>query len=187
MYNLSYINYHSLNKDRRKIWNLYIRAFPFEERCPFPIIRRKAKEGKGEFFGIYDNDVFVGLIYNIVYKDLVYIYYLAITEELRNKGYGTKILTDVKKMYEGKRIILMAETLDPNADNYIQRVNRSKFYSKNGFEYQGYTIMEWGVVYDMLGAIPTTSKKEEFKEIIKYYFGEFFYDNIYIRHSDIEK
>ena len=75
MYNLNYINYHSLNKDRRKIWNIYIRAFPFEERCPFPIIRRKAKEGKGEFFGIYDNDVFVGLIYNIVYKDLVYIYY----------------------------------------------------------------------------------------------------------------
>ena len=90
-------------------------------------------------------------------------------------------------MYEGKRIILMAETLDPNADNYIQRINRSKFYSKNGFEYQGYTIMEWGVVYDMLGAIPTTSKKEEFKGIIKYYFGDFFYDNIYIKHTDIEK
>ena len=30
-------------------------------------------------------------------------------------------------------------------------------------------------------------KKEEFKEIIKYYFGEFFYENIYIYHTDIEK
>ena len=40
--------------------------------------------------------------------------------------------------------------------------------------------MEWGVVYDMLGTAPTTFKKEEFKGIIKYYFGDFFYNNIYI-------
>lgn len=187
MNELKYINYHELKKGKRKIWDLYIRAFPFEERCPFPIIRKKAKEGKGQFFGIFENETFVGLIYNIVYKDLVYIYYLAIEEVMRHKGYGSKILTDVKKMYEGKRIILMAETLDPNASNYQERINRSKFYKKNSFVFQGYTIMEWGVVYDMLGAIPTTSKKEEFKEIIKYYFGEFFYENIYIYHTDIEK
>ena len=81
----------------------------------------------------------------------------------------------------------MAETLDPKASNYQERINRNKFYSKNGFVYQGYTIMEWGVVYDMLGASPTTSKKEEFKGIIKYYFGDFFYNNIYIYHTDIEK
>ena len=186
MYELNYINYHEIKKGKRKIWDLYIRAFPFEERCPFPIIRKKAKEGKGEFFGIFDEDNFVGLIYNIVYKDLVYIYYLAITETLRHQGYGTKILNDIKKMYKDKRIILMAETVDPSASNYQERVNRSKFYAKNSFVFQGYTIMEWGVNYDMLGAIPTTSRKEEFKEIIKYYFGDFFYDNIYINHTDIE-
>lgn len=186
MYELNYINYHEIKNGKRKIWDLYIRAFPFEERCPFPIIRQKAKEGKGQFFGIFDKEEFVGLIYNIVYKDLVYIYYLAITEELRHKGYGSRILTDIKKMYKDKRIILMAETVDPNASNYIERVNRSKFYAKNSFVYQGYTIMEWGVVYDMLGVVPTTSKKEEFKEIIKYYFGDFFYYNIYTKHTDIE-
>jgi GNAT superfamily N-acetyltransferase len=187
MGNLSYINYHLLKKGKRKIWDLYIRAFPIEERCPFPVIRKKAEQGKGEFFGIFEKNIFVGLIYNIVYKDIVYIYYLAITDELRNKGYGTKVLTDVKNIYKNKRIILMAETLDQNASNYQERINRNKFYSKNGFEYQGYTIMEWGVVYDMLGLKPTTSKKEEFKDVIKYYFGEFFYNNIYVNHSDIER
>ena len=27
----------------------------------------------------------------------------------------------------------MAETLDPSSDNYLERINRNKFYQKNGF------------------------------------------------------
>ena len=79
-------------------------------------------------------------MYSIVFGDLVYIYYLAIEYGQRQNGYGSKLLSDMKEMYINKRIILMAETLDPTSDNYIERVNRNKFYKKNGFYYQGYTI-----------------------------------------------
>lgn len=186
MPNLIYKNYYSLKKDKNKVKSLYINAFPLEERCPFLILLSKVRKEKGEFFAIYDKEEYIGLIYNIVYKDIVYIYYLAIDDGKRNKGYGSKVLNDVKTMYKGKRVILMAETLDEKASNYEERINRNKFYSKNGFLYQGYTIMEFGVVYDMLGLETTPVLKIEFKELIKNYFGEFSYNKIYKRNTDIE-
>lgn len=185
--NLKYIDYYKLNKDKKKTKQLYFDSFPEEERCPFMVLLSKVRKNKGEFFAIYEEDKYIGLIYNIVYKELVYIYYLAIAKELRNKGYGTKVLDDMKNIYKDKKIILMAETLDPDAENYNQRRKRSRFYSKNGFVKQGYVIEEFEVSYDMLGYSSTKVLKEEFKELIKNYFGEWCYNKIYTKNSNIEE
>ena len=187
MIKLKYISYHLIKDDKKKVKKLYVDAFPIEERCPLNILLKHTKDKRGEFLAIYDQEKFIGLIYNIVYKDIVYIYYLAIEEKFRHQGYGTKVLNDIKVMYANKRIILMAETLDEKADNYQERVNRNKFYSKNGFVYQGYTVMEFEVVYDMLGYSNKKVSKKEFKELIKYYFGLISYLFIYKRNTDIEK
>ena len=185
--NLKYVDYYKLKKDKKKVKELYIDSFPEEERCPFLILLSKVRKNKGEFYAFYDEDNYVGLIYNIVYKDLVYIYYLAIDKESRNKGYGTRVLTDMKEMYKDKKIILMAETLDPDAENYAQRKNRNKFYLKNGFVNQGYIIEEFGVAYDMLGCSSTKVLKAEFKELIRNYFGNWFFNKIYVKNSNIEE
>ena len=185
---LKYINYYSKECDKRKIKKLYYSAFPKNERCPYSILKSRVRKKRGEFFAIYEVDTFIGLIYNITHKDMVYIYYFAIEESSRNKGYGSKILTDIKEMYKDKRITLMAETLDANANNFQERINRNKFYSKNGFYNLGYTIRELDVVYDMLGTDKSNIvKKEEFKELIKFYFGNFFYNRVYKKISDIEE
>ena len=134
MPNLIYKDYYSLNKkDKKKVKELYYSAFPEEERCPYLILLSKVRMNKADFFVVYEQEVFIGLVYNIVFGDLVYIYYLAIEESQRQKGYGSKLLSDMKEMYLDKKIILMAETLDPNSDNYLERINRNKFYQKNGF------------------------------------------------------
>lgn len=188
MLNLMYKDYYSLSKkDKKRVKDLYYSAFPEEERCPYIILLSKVRKNKADFFAVYNQDVFVGLVYSIVFGDLVYIYYLAIEYGQRQNGYGSKLLSDMKEMYINKRIILMAETLDPTSDNYIERVNRNKFYKKNGFYYQGYTIYEFGVTYDMLGCSSTIVKKEDFRELIKNYFGKLAYNNVYVKHSDIEK
>lgn len=183
---LKYINYYSKECEKRKVKRLYYSAFPKVERCPYSILKSRVKKGKGEFYSIYEESTFVGLIYNIVYSDIVYIYYFALEESLRHKGYGSNILNDIKLMYKDKRIILMAESIDESASNYQERVNRGKFYSKNGFAYQGYTVSELGVSYDMLGCSNSVSKAE-FKELIKQYFGDFFYNKVYVKISDIEE
>ena len=51
--------------------------------------------------------------------------------------------------------------------------------------YLGYTIREIDVVYDMLGSNKKV-EKEEFKNLIHNYFGEFFYNKVYKKISDIE-
>lgn len=183
---LKYINYYSKECEKRKVKKLYYSAFPKVERCPYSILKSRVKQGKGEFLSIYEENNFVGLIYNIVYLDIVYIYYFAIDEHLRNKGYGSKILDDIKLMYKDKRIILMAESIDENASNYQERVNRGMFYLKNGFYHQGYTISEFDVCYDMLGCSNVVSKTE-FRELIKNYFGDFFYNKVYVKISDIKE
>lgn len=187
MLNFNYTAYYSLKEDMEKVNELYIDAFPIEERCPLSILLKHTRNKRGEFLAIYHHNKFIGLIYNIVYKDIVYIYYLAIEEKFRHQGYGTKVLNDIKEMYKNKRIILMAETLDQKADNYQERVNRNNFYHKNGFVYQGYTVMEFGVVYDMLGYSKNVVSKQEFKQLIKHYFGLISYLFIYKRNTDIEK
>ena len=187
MFNLNYIEYSLLEKDKIKVESLYNKAFPVEERCPHSILITKSKKKKGQYLVIYDHNLFVGFIYVITFKDIVYIYYFAIEEDLRGKGYGTKVLTDIKKMFTNQRLILMAETLDSSANNYQERLMRNEFYKKNGFIYLGYTIMEFTVTYDMLGLESAPVSKLEYKELICYYFGKSFYNFIYRKNTDIEK
>lgn len=184
---LEYVNFYSKKCEKKKVERLYYDAFPENERCPFSILKSRVKNKRGEFFAIYEENNFIGLIYNIIYLDIVYIYYFAIEESLRHQGYGSNILEDIKEIYKDKRIILMAETLDPSSNNYLERVNRNKFYLKNNFFFQDYTIREIDVVYDMLGTCDNKVAKNEFKELIKYFFGKFFYKNVYVKISDIEE
>ena len=77
MLNLIYKDYYSLNKkDKKKVKELYYSAFPEEERCPYLILLSKVRMNKADFFVVYEQEVFIGLVYNIVFGDLVYIYYL---------------------------------------------------------------------------------------------------------------
>lgn len=179
------VDYFNKKFKKRISKKLYFSAFPENERVPYSILISRMKKNKGEYYNIYEEEKYIGLIYNIVYKDIVYIYYFAIVEELRHCGYGSKILSLIKEKYKDKKICLMAETLDDKASNYLERVNRNKFYSKNGFMYLGYTIREIDVVYDMLGTNKKV-EKEEFKNLIHNYFGEFSYNKVYKKISDIE-
>lgn len=82
---------------------------------------------------VYDDDIFVGLTIYFESAKTVYLAYLAIDPSLRGKGYGSKVLQMLEQMYPDKQIVLDIEPLDPQADNYHQRVSRLKFYQRNGW------------------------------------------------------
>ena len=69
-------------------------------------------------------------------------------------------------------------------DAYLSAI---PFYLKNGFVNQGYIIEEFGVAYDMLGCSSTKVLKAEFKELIRDYFGNWFFNKIYVKNSNIEE
>ena len=157
-------------KVQKKIKKLYLTAFPAEERVPFFLIMSKTRRGKGEMLAAYDGEEFVGFAYMVCYKDLAYIFYFAVEESNRGKGYGGKILKAVKEKYSGSRIFLAREQLDESAGNYAQRVRRHNFYLNNGFTDLPCQIKEASVIYDVMG-IGGTVSAEEYEALVTPWAG----------------
>lgn len=174
MINLKFLDIKNNREYNKKVKKLYNSAFPKEERIPILLLKLLARKNKAKFYGIYDNKKFVGLVYNVYYKDIIFIYYLAIDKESRGQGYGSKVLEFIKQKYSQYRIILSIEPVDKNANNYEQRIKRKEFYTKNGFRDANYTIKERNIIYDMLYCNKKVTL-QEFQELIKNYFGKILY------------
>lgn len=177
---IKFLNLKENKKYEKQIKKLFIKAFPKEERAPYIILKMLAKKEKANFCVIEDDEKFVGLIYNIFYKDIVYVFFFAIDDSLRGQGYGSIVLKELQNKYTKKRIILMIEEIDEKSDNYKERVKRKEFYEKNGFKDFNYKIKEMGVIYQMLGCSEKVSK-EEYLELMKNYFGKFLFKMVYER------
>lgn len=171
---LKFINIFKRPKMTTKIKALYKNSFPKDERAPFFFLKAKAKKNLADFYGVYDDTLFVGLVYEVYYNDIVYVFYLAINPHLRGKGYGSGVLNKIKQRNKGKRIILNIEILDKNSDNYDERVKRKEFYLKNGFKETQLKTKEGNVVYEML-CYGGKLNHSEYAELIKNYMGVFLY------------
>ena len=136
--------------DYRSIKKLYISAFPRDERAPFFMLKKRAFQGKAEMLAAEENGEFIGFAYAITYRDMVYVFYLAVAKGKRGQGYGGKILGLLKKHFEGKALFLAREQLDDKAENIRERINRRNFYLANGFKDLPYRIREATVIYDLM-------------------------------------
>ena len=134
-----------------KMRSLYLRAFPAEERTPWFILKRRAKQGRAEALEATDGGEFVGMAYVVTFEDMAYLFYLAVEEEKRGRGTGGQILSALRERFPGKRIFLAREQLDKSAGNYPERESRHRFYLSNGFEDWGIQIKEGAVTYDVMG------------------------------------
>lgn len=137
---LSYNNYFNY---KNKIEDLYLNAFPKNERFPFWILEECSKENNSELLAITDNNIFVGMTYIVNCDDSYYLMYLAVKESLRNKKYGSTILKDLKEKYK----ILFLSIEEPV--NEISK-KREKFYINNGFYNTDTLYKDNGVIYEIL-------------------------------------
>jgi GNAT superfamily N-acetyltransferase len=162
---------------KKKIKNskkLYLTAFPKYERLPYGVLKFLTLLNGVDFLEFYDGETFCGFTYNVVTNYTVFIYYLAVDDNLRGKGYGSQILTAIKNLYPTKTVTLNIEPLDEKAENYSQRIKRFAFYTKNGFYDSGYTVYEVGggftVLYtktNVIGGETFTFNPNEFKKVFK--------------------
>ena len=140
--------------DRSLIRKLYLEAFPKEERIPWPIMQALTVFPDTQVTAYYDGDLFCGFTFSAYYENTLFILFLAVAEHLRGKGYGSKILEHLKQKDPKVTILLNVELLDPQADNYPQRLQRMAFYQKNGFYDTGYDIDEVGGTFRVLATTP---------------------------------
>lgn len=166
-------------KYKNQIKHLYRTAFPKEERAPLFFLFRKTKQKNNSFYAVMDNEEFVGLVYTIENEKMVYVFFFAIEEEKRGKGYGTKVLSLIKEMYPDRMVTLEIEdTADKSADNYEQRINRLGFYRRNGFKQLQIRVNEAGVVYELLST-EVGITKEEFLDLMRNFLGEILFRLVY--------
>ena len=107
-------------------------AFPFEERRELLDQKECLSNKFFRFFEIFDNDSDVGFITIWDFAEFVFVEHLAIDEEKRAGGYGTKAIELVKELYK-KPIVLEAEP--PETDQQIKRI---RFYDRAGFRVNFY-------------------------------------------------
>ena len=117
----------------QKIKQLYETAFPEDEQIPWEDLMRLVGEMLLDFTAYYDGEAFIG--FTIVYprKSFNWFWYFAVREELRGKGYGQRILSQLLDNYEDQPFVLDMESTTQVCDNLEQRKRRQAFYLRNGF------------------------------------------------------
>lgn len=103
-------------------------AFPYEERRDFSDQKECLEKPHFNFFEIVDGEAPVGFVSPWDFDDFIYIEHLAIDEDKRSGGYGTKTIEAIKELYK-KPIILEAEA--PETEQQIKRI---RFYERLGFK-----------------------------------------------------
>ena len=116
-----------------QIRQLYETAFPEDEQIPWDDLMRLIGEMPLDFTAYYDGEAFIG--FTIVYprKSFSWFWYFAVSKELRGKGYGQQILTQLTERYKGQPFVLDMESTTQVCDNLEQRKQRQAFYVRNGF------------------------------------------------------
>ena len=141
-----------------EIKQLYETAFPEGEQIPWEDLLRLIGEMPLDFTAYYDGDEVMGqreqndtcidfaesrqnstegqfIGFTIVYprKSFNWYWYFAVREEIRGKGYGQRILTQLIEHYKGQTCVLDMESPTQVCENIDQRKRRHAFYLRNGF------------------------------------------------------
>ena len=116
-----------------KIKQLYETAFLKDEQIPWEDLLRLVGEMPLDFTAYYDGEDFIG--FTIVYprKQFNWYWYFAVRDELRGKGYGQQILTQLIEKHKGQTCVLDMESPTQVCENIDQRRRRHDFYLRNGF------------------------------------------------------
>ncbi|MDO4902722.1 MAG: GNAT family N-acetyltransferase [Limosilactobacillus sp.] len=134
----------------QEVKQLYRRAFPKYEREPWSWMMLKSKFKQADFMAFYDEDKFVGFSYVIHSRGFHYILFLAINDQLRSQGYGSRIIKQLRSLYPSDSLVLDIEQPDPSAKNNKQRLRRLAFYKRNGFYLTPKKLEEEEVTYQVL-------------------------------------
>ena len=114
------------SEEFKEVWKIYDSSFPSEMRRELNQQVELLNHNTYGFFAAYDNGL-VGLLATWEFDDFIFIEHIAIREELRGKGLGTKLLNDFIAK-QNKKIVL--ETERPGD---LEK-GRISFYERAGFK-----------------------------------------------------
>lgn len=158
-------------EQQEQMQELYLEAFPEEERKPFALMVEKSEGGQVELLSIEsDSGSFLGMAIMVLNGGLALLDYFAIAPEGRNGGTGGKALQMLKKRYADQRFFVEIEsTLEALSEEDL-RVHRKHFYLRNGMCVQPLLVDFFGIDMEILSA-DCPIGYEEYHELYHTVFG----------------
>ncbi|MBQ6374918.1 MAG: GNAT family N-acetyltransferase [Clostridia bacterium] len=152
-------------KEYTEICQLLKTAFPVHEQLPIWVLKLLAVRRSVNFRALYDEGQFCGILYTFENEKYIFVLYLAVNDNIRSKGHGSRIL-DWLKTHTEKIIVLNVESVDPSAHNDTQRLRRIEFYRSNGIYDTGARFMGTGVNYSVLASDVEHFKSKEYEKLL---------------------
>ena len=157
----------------KDVCRLMSAAFPKNEQIPMWLLNVLAFRKSVNFRVFYEDDQFCGVLYTVENNKYVFVLYLEVNDRIRSKGYGTKILDWLKRNTE-KIIVLNVESLNPSAQNALQREKRISFYSRNRIFDTGCRFIDAGENYSVLASDIVRFDSKEYERLLsRFSFGTY--------------
>lgn len=157
-----------------QIKEIYLEAFPKREQKPFCILKHSAARGKVMVFTATEENTLLGFVMVIPYQNMVMVDYLAVSGKIRSKGTGSFLMQEICRHFSDKKIVLLIERLDEQAENALQRIARRRFYFKNGFTSSGIFVKGSSGEMEVLKFGADVSPAE-YLDLQKYALGRLFF------------
>ena len=160
--------------------DLYLRAFPEDERLPWALIHLLSLRRGIDLVAWWDQPAGptraaspdpVALTWTVRRPGsrLLYLFYLAVDDVARGRGLGTRLLAELERRHPGCSLVLDIEPVIAEADNAEQRRRRLAFYERAGFRDTGYAVLDstekyWTLVREAPG---TTFDPDDFRDALR--------------------
>lgn len=158
------IDLHTDPQLRRQAKQLYLEAFPKEERLPWWLLMLNSRRQGIDLTAFVEDGSMVGFTASVTTGRMHFLLFFAVPADCRGSGYGSAILAQLRQQHES--VVLNVELLDPTAENYPQRQRRFRFYQRGGFFDTGYHVWEVGGKFRVLATDPILDV-EAYREIFR--------------------
>lgn len=119
------------SKEFKEAWSIYESSFPSDERRDLKSQLKSMKNELYNFFVVYEDKILAAIITDWNLGNFLFVEHLAVKENLRGKGIGTKVLNEHLKITNKKTILEVERPANETA------AKRIKFYEKIGFKLSG--------------------------------------------------
>ena len=162
------------NKNLQELYEKHIaKDFPAMERPSFAHFQKTIKEGLQEVL-IYSEDC-VDKAYCVVatVSEYLLISFLAVYEEYRGRGFGSKMLAEVKEYYADRPGIIVEVEKPEDAKEskeHALRERRIAFYERAGYVlFREIDYVIWDVPFFLMVSSRETTREEVVKQMKKIY------------------
>lgn len=171
-----------------------VKHFPQNEVKPLINIKNMWDISGYEAYCWYEDNRLIGYAYMCKNPadDYILLDYLAVVDDYRGKGYGSKILSDLKEIYSGSHaVIIETEDLNKaeNSEETHERIRRDHFYTKNGIIKSGITATVYSADY-RVWYMPTgpfvseTELEKAYDRIYEFMLSEKGYSDFFAIYND---